>query len=227
MDFARFFEEYENMKKENVRPDEYTYSALMYYYSNKNDDKRILEMLEEMKEIGLNPNLITYSFVLRSYTRNNQLENAENVFAYMRSNLSELATPQLPLICYSLMMQSFMKVNNLTKVEYYFNLIIADGLRPNKLAYSYLIKIYLQHRKKDAVIASVTRMNDEKIVLDRDTFLSLLKDFINGNHFDEIRTCFKGLVASGFNPDSSFNENVNSIVSQFPRAKAQLGFIVQ
>jgi pentatricopeptide repeat protein len=77
---------YEDMKANNVKRSNVTYSILVKLYANAKMEDKALQILSEMQENGIKPGIIVYTCLIQTCLRSKRFEQAINLFESLKND---------------------------------------------------------------------------------------------------------------------------------------------
>jgi pentatricopeptide repeat domain-containing protein 1 len=149
----------EEMQAEGVKPNVFTYSALVTAYEKGGQWERAERAIEEMQAAaGLQPNQTTYSSLISAYASGGEWQRAEAALDAMQE-----AGVEANVVTYSALISAYEKGGQWARADAAFGEMQTAGLTPNISTYNPLLNLLWQCGQRRRALELLKRATAEGV----------------------------------------------------------------
>jgi len=129
-------EVYENMKNENIEISSVTYGCLINACIKNNNLQKSFELYQELDDNNIEMNTVLYTTMIKAYSKKSNLAKVIDIFNRMKKDKNNYPN----IVTYNSVIDCCIKCNNMREAESKLEELIINGLHPDIITFSTLIK---------------------------------------------------------------------------------------
>jgi pentatricopeptide repeat domain-containing protein 1 len=186
---------YEIMKANALKPDGYTYSALVETYYLLKQQKEVLDILQEMESLKLVPTMTTYLYGIKILS----LYYTKSAYYYFEQ-MASIYAAELTLKNFNLIISGFVE----RRFEMYalnvYNKMVSLNIKPDLITYVMLITSLCRRKNSTKVQWLLSKMEEAKIAPDEHIYTSIISMYSRLKMLPEAVSTFNELIKKGIVP---------------------------
>ncbi|RLM93388.1 pentatricopeptide repeat-containing protein [Panicum miliaceum] len=195
--FDSSFKLYDEMIREGLSPDPFTYSTLLSGCMKlKQGYAKAMGLINEMKSRGLQMDSVIYGTLLAIFASHNYCEEAEVYFQKMKD---EGHSPNL--FHYSSLLNAYSENADYGKAEMLMKDLRSSGLTPNKVMLTTLLKVYSKGGIFEKAKELLTELEASGFAQDEMPYCILIDGLVKGGKIEEAKVLFNEMKGKGVKSD--------------------------
>ncbi|KAG2589399.1 pentatricopeptide repeat-containing protein At1g10910, chloroplastic-like [Panicum virgatum] len=195
--FDSSFKLYDEMIREGLSPDPFTYSTLLSGCMKlKQGYTKAMGLISEMKSRGLQMDSVIYGTLLAICASHNYCEEAEVYFQKMKD---EGHSPNL--FHYSSLLNAYSENADYGKAEMLMKDLRSSGLTPNKVMLTTLLKVYSKGGIFEKAKELLTELEASGFAQDEMPYCILIDGLVKGGKIEEAQMLFSEMKGKGVKSD--------------------------
>ncbi|KAJ1283865.1 hypothetical protein BS78_03G160000 [Paspalum vaginatum] len=195
--FDSSFKLYEEMTREGLSPDPFTYSTMLSGCMKlKQGYTKAMGLINEMKSRGLQMDSVIYGTLLAICASHNYCEEAEVYFQKMKD---EGHSPNL--FHYSSLLNAYSENADYGKAELLMKDLRFSGLTPNKVMLTTLLKVYSKGGLFEKAKELLTELEASGFAQDEMPYCILIDGLVKGGKIQEAKILFNEMKQKGVKSD--------------------------
>lgn len=153
------------MDKTGIQPNIYTFNSLLKVCGRIGDPAKALNIFDVIKHRGLEPNVISFGTLIDCYVKNSSRENPDIYLERCFSLVEDMKPYNLHISneIISSLMNACAEVGNIGMARNLLRRLKDEGLRPNIVVYTTLMKVYLMSGDLSGGLRCMTMMEEQGI----------------------------------------------------------------
>ncbi|GLJ18005.1 hypothetical protein SUGI_0317300 [Cryptomeria japonica] len=191
----------------HCQPNIYTYTIFIKSCVELGHFEHVDRLLSEMSRAGVRPNNVTYNTIIGGFGKACMFQEMENVLSLMLE--SQDCKPDVWTMNSTVrafgnrgQIEKMEKwVGEIEKMEYFYNLMITEGFKPNRITLCSLVSAYSKGGIFNKITKVLRQMENYKIVPDTPFFNSVLDAYQRAGNMTEMEHMFHQMEDRGCQPD--------------------------
>lgn len=193
------------MTKNNIKPDDYTFSHLLSRAHSANNNEKFDEIVNQMKEAGLKPSVMIFNWRMKNALKRRNPLAASNIVLDEMRNVG--INPDL--ITYTTIITHLAKANNLSSCYPMLEEMRKNGVKPNEVTYNVLLAAW---KEREDLAKIVEEMKRDGVTLDTEGYNILIQQSVKRGEIEEGKMLLQAMQEAGFQPDViSYNVLIHSL----------------
>jgi pentatricopeptide repeat domain-containing protein 1 len=183
---------YDEMLRNDLTPDNFTYSIMINGIKSNNTNKeeliKTINLLEKLEKMGdhFQPDEILYNSLIDACVKFNEINKALCLFEEMKKRNIEPSA-----ITYGILIKAFGKMNDLVKAFKIFEQIKLNNLKINDVTYGCLLDACVKNNRIDLALVLFKKIKQDNITLNTILYTTLIKGFSKANKLEEALQIFQ------------------------------------
>ncbi|CAI0552802.1 unnamed protein product [Linum tenue] len=196
--------------KNKVKPDSNTYNILFFGWCRVRNPTRAMKVLDEMIELGLPPDNFTYNTAIDSFCRAGMVDEAADLFEFMRTKGSTLSSPTAKT--YAIMIVALVQNDRMDECSKIIEHMTASGCLPDVPTYTEMIEGMYTAGKTDEAYRFLKEMGDKGYPPDIVTYNCFLNVLCKNKEADAALRLYGQMSEAGCLPSV---QTYNMLISMF------------
>eukprot|EP00752_Nemacystus_decipiens_P009836 g8774.t2 len=184
------------MKASGLKPDEYTYAAMMRAAGLNGFWEESLSMLEEMETEGVRPNLVVYNTLIASLLKGDQNDKANAMLKRMRDG----GVPP-DVTTYTTILSGCKRDVDWKRAEALLAEMDSVGIKPNSRTLTAVLKVYGDAGEVERAVALFEECDAAGLDMDVPCFNALMGAVLKKDHADKVLEVYGMMEKRGVEPD--------------------------
>ncbi|XP_052210560.1 pentatricopeptide repeat-containing protein At5g11310, mitochondrial [Diospyros lotus] len=184
---------WDEMKKENLKPNVVTYSALVEGYSQMCHVEVAIELLGRMRRDGLEPNAIIYNPIINALGKEGRFKEALGI---MERFLVLESGPTITT--YNSLVKGFCRAGDLEGATKILKMMISRGIMPTATTYNHLFSYLSKLGKVEEGLNLYTKMLESGYSPDQLTYHLLMKLLCKEERLEQAKQVLKEMKVRGY-----------------------------
>ncbi|CAM9498192.1 unnamed protein product [Ectocarpus sp. 12 AP-2014] len=185
------------MKASGLKPDEYTYAAMMRASGIDGSWEESWSMLLEMERAGVRPNRVVYNTLIASLLKGEQIEKADEILNRMR----EGGVPP-DVTTYTTVMSGCKRESDWRRAEALLSEMDSFGIKPNCRTLTAVLKVYGDAGEVERALGLFEQCDADGMVMDVICFNTLMGPVLKKDDPETVLELFSRMESRGVEPDS-------------------------
>lgn len=188
----KVLEIYSQIINQNLRPNIYTFHALMKLYVELLNEEKVVEVIAHMDCAGIQLDKTIYNMLIELFVKQNNETAALGIFYIMVT--SSLSNQQVGIepdeVTYNTLLKLYVSLKEKEKVEALLETMNQCNIKPNVETYTILLDFYAELRDESGAESVIKRMVQDKIEPNNMTYNTLLKLYIDIKNIEKAEITF-------------------------------------
>ncbi|KAK9123243.1 hypothetical protein Sjap_012845 [Stephania japonica] len=186
------------MTENGVGPDLVTHNIVLSAYKNGGQYSKALSYFELMKGTNIRPDTVTFNIVIYCLTKLGEYGKASDIFCLMKDKRSE-SPPDT--VTFTTMIHSYSACGQIENCKAMFDMMLAEGFRPNIVTYNALIGAYASHGMHNEALSVFNKLKSVRIRPDVVSYTSLLNSYGRSRQPEKARQIFEKMKQNSCKPN--------------------------
>lgn len=194
---SRVEEIYQEMRKDGISPNVFTYNILMRGCCAAGELQKCHDLFDEMKKQGCVPNVVTFNTLVGAYCKVGRVDNALQSFEAMRSN--DHVEPNL--ITYNLLINGLCREGRMQEATRMVHQMKWEGVQPDNVTYNTLINGYCRAGDCHQALVLQADMLSSGLSPDVVTYTSLINSMCRAGNLQRALELLDQMRSRGLQPN--------------------------
>ncbi|CAG8787555.1 1273_t:CDS:1, partial [Dentiscutata erythropus] len=220
----------QEMKRQGVKPDVITFNTMINGFLNFHNFKGAEQCFDIMLSMGIAPNVITFNTIMSGYLGVGDFQSVEDTYdkmlkqkikpgldtyhilatAFARMGKTEqvlliidqiIANGWHVLRAYNILINMYVKMNDLGMAYKIYDRILSSGLQPNVVTFNTFITGHINQRNLKEALKCYDEMLKRGISPNVNVFNNLLRGYLHVYGMQSSRKIFEQMVEHNLSPD--------------------------
>lgn len=217
-EFEKALEKFEELKDQNLKPDNFTYSIMIK--GIKKMETPNLDLAENffnkyIQDFGSN-DLIIYNSIIDVFVSSGEIDRTNKIFEMIKEN-EEISPDQ---ITYNTLIKGFCRIKNYEEADKYYIKMKISKFIPNRITYNSLMDLAVKIQNMKRALFYITEMQKDKISPDGFTYSIILNGLkINESSPNLVRSSLdkikKVIKLNEFHLDEIFFNSILDVCAKY------------